>query len=314
MIPAPAPLLPGPEAPLALSLALADGLLARAATRGAAGVAQSLAAGDALFVDLPGLGGAGAAQLDARSAEILAALYFAAEAEETYLPAVAEELTRHRFGLNLTDRGAAQALEGLAVAMRGDWIGRELRNQIFARVFGLGEADPNLGDRIINQEFEPRFARFCAAVAGAARALSDGFAPAGAAMRLAVAAQALAGNLDGRVQGNTLIVAGRLSEQLRLSITALNHPGMAALFMGRSAWDVVRGVLGPDTPDLGARITRAQTGLRLMTWLARNLRVLQGTDAQGIIDAVMAEPGLAGWAEFWLDASNIARGRSEEVR
>lgn len=310
MIPAAAPVPPAPDAPLALSLSLAEGLLARASGRAAdrrpAGLAQGLTAADRLFVDLPGLGGGGAGRLDAQAAEILAALYFAAETEETFLPAVAEELARNRFGLNLTDRGAAEALEALAAAMRGHWVGRALRNQIFARVFGLGEADPNLGDLAVNHEFEPRFARFCAAISRAARDLAGRGAPAGAAMRLAVAAQALSGNLDGRVQGNTLIVADRLTEQLRLSIAALHHPGMARLFMGHTAWDVVRGVLGPDTPDLAARITRAQTGLRLMTWLARHLPALQGADAQAIIDAVAAEPGLAGWAEFWLEASGVA--------
>jgi hypothetical protein len=89
---------------------------------------------------------------------------------------------------------------------------------------------------------------------------------------------------------------------------------MATLFMGRTAWDVVRGVLGPDTPDLAARTARAQTGLRLMTWFARNLGALQGADAQAIIDAVTAEPGLAGWAEFWLEASGIARRGREGVQ
>jgi hypothetical protein len=288
--------------PLALSLDHVAALLGRA--RAAHGLAQSL--GDPFLIDLPPMGGGGGDVISESSIEITASLYFAAEIEATVLPAVAEQLALNRFTLNLTDRGAADAMEALAAAMRDAWVDRTLRNQIFLRCFGIGEAEPNLGDSALNREFEPLFARLCAALAASSRDLEGWGAPAGAAMRAAVAAQAVLGNLGGRLQGNTLIVTERLTRQLQLSIAALNHPGMAALFMGRSAWDVVRGVLGPDTPDLTKPVTRAQTGLRLLSWVAVHLAAIQNADAQGLIQAIVDEPGLSGWAELWLDASGIA--------
>lgn len=297
------------SAPLSLSLDHVDRLLGRA--RGAGSPALTLArgaGGDPLFIDLPAYAGPGGAAPDRRGIEVMASLYFAAEVEATFLPAVAEELAKNRFGLQLTDRGAAEALEALARAMERNWVARPLRNQIYARVFGLGEADPNLGDAALNREFEPLFARFCAAAADAARDLQGWGSPGYAAMRLQVAAQAVLANLGLRMQGNTLIVTERLAAQLRLSIAALNHPGMTALFMGRTAWDVVRGVLGPDAPDLSGPVNQAQTGLRLLSWLAAHLDAVLAGDAQGIIDAVTGEPGIDGWARMWLDGAGVGGG------
>jgi hypothetical protein len=287
--------------PLALSLGHVDGLLAHA--RAAQSFSYTTAA-DPFLIDLPAYDGGGG-EVTQASLEVIGALYFAAEIEATYLPAVAEQLAENRYGLNLTDRGAAEALEKLATEMRHEWVDRRLRNQIFVRCFGIGEADPNLGDTVVNREFEPRFARFCLALVDSARDLGGWGAPSGAAMRAAVAAQALTANLSGRMQGNTLVATERLVRQLNLSITALNHQGLASLFMGRTAWDVVRGVLGPDTPDLQAQVTQAQTGLRLMTWLSRVLPAVQTADAQAIIDAIQGEAGLQGWAELWLDAAGV---------
>lgn len=290
--------------PLALSLDHVAALLGRA--RAGSGWAAALSA-DPFLLDLPPVHGAGGTVTRA-ALETLASLYFAAEIEATYLPAVAEQIAQQRYSLNLTDPAAAEALETLATAMQRGWVDRSLRNQIYLRCFGLGEADANHGDQGVNHEFEPLFARFCAALAASARDLQGWGAPAGAAMRAAVAAEALTGNLASRLQGNTLIVTERLSHQLQLSITAMNHPGLTALFMGRSAWDVLRSVLGPDLPDLTRPVTKAQTGLRLMSWLAANLGPVQSADAQALIAAIQGEAGLQGWAERWLDAAGISQG------
>lgn len=272
------------------------------------------ASGDRYTIDLPEFHGGAGGTVTPQAMQVLASLYLLAEIEGTYLPAVAEELASRRFTLNLTDRAAAQKLEELATRMRRAWVDRTLRNQIFARTFGIGYADQNLGDTAINREFEPRFARFCQAIAETARDLRGWGAPAGAAARASVAAQSLLANLGNRVQGNTLVVAERLAAQLQLSIDALNHAGLASLFMGRTAWDVVRGVLGPDTPDLQAHVNRGQTGLRLMSWLSSNLSALRDLDAQGIVDAVQREPQLQGWAEIWLDAAGVSPPHADPHR
>jgi hypothetical protein len=105
------------------------------------------------------------------------------------------------------------------------------------------------------------------------------------------------------MQGNTLLVAERLSGQLRLALAALNHPGLTRLFQGRTAWDVVRAIFGEDVPDLRGHVTRAQTGLRLLSWTANHLAALRRIDGPAAEAAMAAEPQLAGWAEMWLDAA-----------
>lgn len=289
-----------PDLPLALSFAHVAALLALA--RG--GHLARTAALDPFHLDLPPVDGAGAA-VDAGSLGVLASLYFVTAVEGTYLPAVAEELARNRFGLNLTDRAAAAAMEDLAQAMEHGWIGRDLRNQITARVFGMGQDDPNLGDGVVNREFEARFARFCGAVVSTAQAADWGGGTSGAAIRLAMAAQAVLSNLALKMQGNTLVVTERLSQQLQLSLTALNHPGLTQLFQGRTAWDVVRNLLGPDTPDLAQAITLAQTGMRLFSWMAANLPGLQGSDPTGLTEALARDAAVAGWAAGWLEAAGV---------
>ena len=108
--------------PLALSLGHIAGLLGRART--ARGLAVSL--GDPFLVDLPPVGGADGGTIGREALDTLASLYFAAEVEATYLPAVAEQLALQRFGLNLTDRSAAETMETLAAAMRQAWVDRAL--------------------------------------------------------------------------------------------------------------------------------------------------------------------------------------------
>lgn len=291
--------------PLSRSLAHVDSLLARARPGFGATLARGFSAGDPYFVDLPDYRGGLAGQVSAESLQVIAALYFAAEVEGTFLMSLGEELAGSRFTLNLRDREAALRLEELAEAISGDWVGRDLRNQIFARVFGIGYADPNLGDTAINREFEPRMARALIALLQTSGALSYPGRGASEAMRAGVAVQSLFSNLSGRMLGNTLVVAERLSQQLQTTLLALNHPGLAQLFRGANAWDVVRSVLGSDTPDLAGHINRAQTGLRLLGWMADHIPALSSANVNMIAPAVTSEPQLAGWAEIWLTAAGI---------
>ncbi|MGI9507200.1 MAG: hypothetical protein ACR2RE_29515, partial [Geminicoccaceae bacterium] len=291
--------------PLALSLAHAEALLSHARRSFRAPLALA-ASGDPYFIDLPVFNGGAAGTISRSALEVVAALYFVAEVEGTYLMSVGEELAEARFGLNLTDQEAAAKLEQLAAEMRGDWVDRGLRNQIFVRAFGIGHGDANLGDGMVNHEFEPRFARFCMAILEVARELEmGGWGGTGASARASVAAQSLLANLAQKIQGNTLIVTERLNAQLKLVIDALDHPGIATLFMGRNAWDVVRGVLGAETPDLQAHVNRAQAGLRILSWLAAHLGALRSLDSADAANVVRAEPALRGWAEIWLDAAGV---------
>lgn len=292
-----------PPLPLSQSLAHVDRLLDQARPGYAQGLAFGLG-GDPYTIDLPTYRGGLGGQVSSDSLRVLAALYFQGEIEGTYLMSVAEELAEARYGLNLTDPEAAQLLETLGQDMQSGWVTRDLRNQIFARSFGLGFADPNLGDTAVNQEFEPRFARVCSAIVQASQSVYGRSAP-DAVLRLGVTAQSLMNNLAARLQGNTLLVTERISHQLRAALAAVNHPGLAQLFSGANAWDVVRAVLGPDVPNLEALIERAQTGMRILTWLSHHLSALRGSDPRGIESAVAAEPQLIGWADGWLRASGL---------
>lgn len=263
--------------------------------------------GDPYRIDLPAYGGAGGALVTPEAMRILASLYFMAELEGTFLLSVAEELASARFTLDISDREAARLIEQLATAMRGDWIDRDLRNQIFVRVFGLGFTDPGLGQTIANHEFEPRFAMFCGAIGRLDDEARFGRPSFGAGARLTMAARTLIANLGGRLLGSTLIVAEKMSAQLRLAIAALDHRGLTTLFRGRTAWDVIRAVLGADTPDLGTRVARAQNGMRLLSWSAGRLEALQSDAAAA---AVLASPEAVAWADAWLRAVGDAPRQS----
>lgn len=282
---------------LGRSLAHVDALLASAAP----GFALSFA--DYNLIDLPVYRGGQAANVTPEAMRTLATLYFLAELEGTHMISVAEELATARFSLNLRDTDAAQKLDDLVRAMQGNWLNRDLRNQIFLRTFGLGFADPALGDGAVNREFEPRFASLCAAIERHGQERAMGAVTGETVTRVGYAAQLLLTNLGGRVQGNTLVVAGHLTGQIKQAIAVLNHPGMAAVFMARDAWDVIRAVLGPDTPDLQGPVNRAQTGLRLFSWMAEHIHSLSRADAAA---ALAAEPDVIALAQRWLLAAGIA--------
>ncbi len=282
---------------LSHSLAHVDALLASASP------AFALTLADLNLIDLPVYRGGQAANITPDAMRTLASLYFLAELEGTHLISVAEELATARFSLNLRDTDAAQKLDDLVRAMQGNWLDRDLRNRIFVRVFGLGFVDPVLGDEAVNREFEPRMARFCGALSrfGDERAMAR--ISTASVTEAGYSAQLLLTNMGGRVQGNTLVVAGHLTGQIKTALAVLNHPGMAAVFMARNAWDVIRAVLGPDTPDMQGPVTRAQTGLRLLSWMSGHVGALARADAAS---ALAAEPEVPALAEGWLAAAGIA--------
>jgi len=292
--------------PLSGSLALAESLLGQAGPR--YGLGLSIERGGAGLIDLPGLDAGSDAVLDRGTLEVLATLYFVCELEGTHLVSVAEELAAHRFGLNLPDVSAARSLEELATRMRTGWVDRETRNRIALRVFGAGFVDTGIGDAQVNQSFDSLMARFCASLVHAFR--GGRFArDRGELVVVAHAGMALARNLASRAQGNTLLVSRRLVEQLQLCIVALNQPALAQLFMGRTLWDVLRGVLGSDAPDLERHVALAQSGMRVMAWLAEALDAVRQKDPRQIATRIAAEPSLVAFATAWLDAAGAGQGK-----
>ncbi len=285
------------------SLALAAQLLARPQ------VALSFSGDDdPLAINLPPLGpGAGGAVVDRETIEVMAALYFQAELEQTGLIAVAEVITDARFTLEVRDPDTAGALEDFARQMRGNWYPRPLREQLFARTFGYSSSHSSGADNSLNREFEPLFGQLCAALELYQSQRRWGAPPTGTAARVEFAAQALLANLARRRFGNTLIAAQRIQRQLQAALALLGQPGIQRLFAAQNLWGVIRNILGPDTPDLARWIERAQSGMRILGWLAQHHTALGGSALQ---QRLAAAPELASWASSWLQASGYRRSET----
>lgn len=285
---------------LSRSLALVNRLLSRP------GAVFAFGAGtDPMQINLPPLGaggGVGGGGLSAEALHVLASLYFQAEMEQAAVIPLAELLTESRYSLQLTDHAAAQLLEQFAEGMQGRWLKRKIRDQIFARTFGTGSAVLSEPGTAINRNFETLLARYCQSLAQY-QADSRWSAPgAGQIVQAEFAAQQLTANLAQRQFGNTLTAAQRMQGQLQAALDLLNHPGVTRLFQANSIWGLIRNVLESDAPDLQRIITRAQSGLRLLSWLADHLPQLQ---ARQFGQALAAGGEVFIWAVNWLQATGM---------
>jgi hypothetical protein len=110
-------------------------------------------------------------------------------------------------------------------------------------------------------------------------------------------------NLGPRQYGNLPSAARLIQEQLRTAIDLLNDPDLASLFGVRGVWEVLRQVLGRQTPDLGRLLTRGQTGLRLLDWLASVIPVLREPARANVL--APADAAVYTWAAAWLAATGI---------
>jgi hypothetical protein len=282
------------------SMALAARLLARG------GSARSFA-DDPLRLDLPALGPSGAgAQIDRSTLETLAALYLQAELEDAAVIPVAEALADEAGTLQVRDTDAAVKLDDFAAKMRSGWYDRRRRAAIFARVFGMGAASTEEPPGLVNDSFPTQLATFAQAIVGIENEASwQGRLGGRATAHLELAAQGLLDSLGRRAFANALIAARTIQEQLAAALAILGHKGVMPLFRARTAWDVIRNILGPDTPDLARIVGRGQSGLRLLGWLAANLGAVGQPGA--LAQALQATPSVSVWAGSWLAHSGLDR-------
>ena len=288
---------------LRASLALADACL------------QSLAHilitadGDPLKMDLPPLIGNGGAALTPQTLRAFGAMYLQAELEQTGVILVAESLAEARFSLPIRSQSAVARLEAFAEKNKR-WFRREQRELLFARVFGTGKAATADRGADVNQDFEQRLATLCWAIDrfGAARASSFRRIDGNDAM-IRRAASDLLMNLANRQYGNTLLAARRIQQQLQASIDVLSDKGVSEYFAVRGMWAVIRAALGDQTPDLGRIITRGQSGLHMLSWLATGSPKL----AQGGSLAADLSPSspVFTWASQWLSATGLPTGHEQ---
>jgi hypothetical protein len=249
---------------LALDLG-ASVLAAERATRWIPLAGMLAAVEDPFRLDLPVVGGDPAADIDAGTMEILGGLYLIAQLEQTGMLRVAELLIESRFELALTSTEAAELLDELAVES-ADWYPADQRDQLYARVFGLG---PAVGSRSgpANGDLPQLIVGLCSAITAWDDATR--FGGTGATRRRTGVAQAvrlLRANLALRQYGNTLAAARRIAGQVRDSYALLIHPGVVALVGGIGMWDVVRALWDGAEPDIDRLVSLGQSGQQLIGW------------------------------------------------
>jgi hypothetical protein len=273
-------------------------LAAERSARRSVGLTAALGAeagSDPFRLVVPPLVDPGAADIDAATLETLAGLYLLAEVEQTGLLAAAELLVANRMSLDLRSVEAAELLEQTADNAQ-EWIARAAREDLFARVFGLGAAatSPHV---LANGEFGQLLADTCSAIADYDRAAAFGGSLVGPRAQLSRAANRIRGNLALRRYGNTLIAAARIAAQAREAVTLLSHPGIVALVTGTSAWDVVRATWpDDDRPDVERLLDLGRSGQQVITWT-------------GAPEASRADPPqpVREAAAVWLQSAGLAR-------
>jgi hypothetical protein len=267
-------------------------------------------ANDPLEINLPAYGGAGPNAVSRETLEIMASLYFQAELEQAGVIPIAELLTENRFSLQIRDAEAANIFEQFATRMRTEWYKREVREQIFARTFGLGVQATNDAGVTVNRNFETLFAQTCYALNRYQTQVQVNSPPGAYVVPVEIAFKTLIQNLSSRVFGNTLSASNRIQSQLQAGINLLNHRGVTTLFQARNIWELIRNILGAETPDLQRIITRAQSGLRIIGWMAENLNAIQ---TGGLENALRNQSGIFNWAANWLHASGMENSGAQQT-
>ena len=173
----------------------------------------------------------------------------------------------NRASLDLTSTEAAQLLEDMATSAE-EWLPASGRDQLYARVFGLGA-----GGRAADQPGQRGDSRSCSAISARRSTAYDQAelwtrpAPSHLRSQLVRAVDRLRGNLSLRQHGSTLVVGRRITDQVRRSVELLSHPGIIALVRGRTMWDVVRATWDPrEQPDFEDLVGRGQSGQQVIAW------------------------------------------------
>jgi hypothetical protein len=283
--------------PLASSLAIAQ--------RGIFAPPDGSYGGDGLRIPLPPLPAGGGTLPSAASLRATAALYLQAELEQAGVIPLAEQLADSRGSIDFLSVEAAEKLEAFAERQR-DWYDRRRREMLFARVFGLGGVTAAEARTASNRGFQQLFAAMCLALVSASERGQWGevVSTRGEAA-LRVAAMDLLANLGPYQYGNTQPAARLIHEQLQKAIEILDHPGVSAAFQARGMWDTLRKAFGQEAPDFGRLVTRGQSGMRLLNWLADVLLQLNGIRRRALTGP---DAPVVRWAASWLQASGVPVG------
>ncbi len=258
-----------------------------------------VAAPDPLHLNLPPMGGPGDTSIpNAEAMQWLSALYFQAELEQAGVLPVAEALAQERATMPVVSTEAAGKLQDFAQMMKEHWYDRSYRGQIFARVFGIGELATNDQGTLVNHDFERSLGTLCMAVARDAGFGSGDME----AEQVREAATQLLLNLGERQFGNALPAARVIQQELHRAVDLLSDPGIGSAFQTRGLWNTVLKILGPEAPDIGRHIRRAQGGQRVLLWLGSVQGQIGNT---GVLFRIAAGDGVFSAAAQWLQATGL---------
>jgi len=242
----------------------------------------------------------------------MAAMMLQSELEQACVIAVVELIAEARLRLEIASLATMRLLEDFAQRAH-DSYNRSQREAIFARLFGTGGAATSGRGANVNNDFQQLFGAFCYALSSYGTNLSWG-RPLGpsAEAPLRQAATAVVLNLAPRQFGNTLVAGRMIGDQLHRSIDILSDTGLQTYFQSRGMWDTIRKVLDRQTPDLGRLVTRGQSGLRLLDWLAASLDNLNDPRASRAL-ATSRDPVFT-WAAQWLQATGLSPAGADAPR
>jgi len=235
----------------------------------------------------------------------LSAIYFASTLEDLKLFAVVDKIVE-------------QFVQGMLPVTRG-FGGEKLysylrtsdqrmteveRRGLYART--LGVASGSVDEPMPNGEFSDLWIRFLSAVNVFARELDiTGTPPTVTAPQVAKNAKDLAVNLSLHGYGIGHFAAVELQDTIKSLLDIVNDPAVVQAYSANDGWQVVERVsqlfLGGSVNGVRQR-TMAQSGSRIIGWLADNAKTLAGADASGLFETRDDPNGV-----FWPLSTEVDR-------
>jgi hypothetical protein len=230
-------------------------------------------------------------------------LYVAAMLEEMKLFAVADRVAE-QFAKGMIPIGRSDATDPIQkwYEQRGERLTAAERARIYGHVLGSSAAGSGAQLAQPNQEFAPLWARFIDAVSEYERKTAldpSGKATALSREQVRKAGRDLALNLSNRSYGAVLYVAARLARQIQDAVKVLSSEALLDHYGVAGVWELVDAVAKQElggAPDVQRLRGQAETAARLLDWLARSNKALQGDGA-----ALPALP--AGDAKKWSEVA-----------
>lgn len=200
----------------------------------------------------------------------LAALYLYAELEQAGLLPITEALASARRGLHWPSVELAERLERFADSAR-DNDSRALRDDLFARVFGLGGGARVSTGSGTNIGFVQALARFASAIV----VYREDLGGAAADARLRMSGIALANTLALHRGSHIVLAARRLQSRIRQALAIWSDRALLSAIGARHPWQAIEQVAGPLAPDVRVCTQRGSSGQVLITWLGSVLMDLR---------------------------------------